>query len=226
MLSLAKTASDTTDVAEGDVITYSYVVENTGNVGITGISVTDVHSGTGTLSAITPSNITLAPGGTQIFKATYTVTQADIDAATDLTNTATADGTPAGGTLTPVTDDETVTVEAADPMLSLVKSASDTTDVAEGDVITYSYVVENTGNVTMTAVSISDAHSGTGTLSAPTPASVDLDPGQSQTFTSKPDFHRNLYRHIGGCECGCLDYKHGNGECDACERNLYACNRQ
>ena len=112
------------------------------------------------------------------------MTQADVDAGTDITNVATANATPAGGTYTPVTDDETVTVEAPTPDLDLVKTASDTTDVAVGDVITYSYEVENTGNVTMTAVSISDAHSGTGTLSAATPASVDLDPGDTQTFTA------------------------------------------
>ncbi|MEP3892512.1 MAG: hypothetical protein ABJN52_00770 [Litorimonas sp.] len=183
-LTVMKSASDTTDVAEGDIITYSYDVENTGNVGISGVSVTDVHSGTGTLSTITPASVDLAPGGTQQFTATYMVTQADIDAAIDLTNTATADGTPARGSLTPATDDETVTVEAPTPDLSLSKTASDTTDVAEGDIITYEYEVMNTGNVTMTSVSISDVHSGTGTLSAPSPASVDLDPGDSQIFTA------------------------------------------
>ena len=102
-MTLAKTASDTSDVAAGDVITYSYEVENIGNVTMTAVSISDVHSGTGTLSAITPASVDLVPEGVQIFTATYTVTQDDIDAGTDITNTATLNGTPARGTYTPVT---------------------------------------------------------------------------------------------------------------------------
>ena len=117
------------------------------------------------MSAITPATVDLAPGATQTFTATYIVTQDDVNAGTDITNIATLNGTPASGTYTPVTDDEAVTVETSNPALSLEKSASDTTDVAEGDIITYTYLVENTGNVTMTSVSISDVHSGVGTLS-------------------------------------------------------------
>jgi len=59
-----------------------------------------------------------------------------------------------------------VTVEAPTPTMTLEKTADLTANAAEGDLITYSYAVENTGNVTMTSVSISDVHSGTGTLSA------------------------------------------------------------
>jgi len=183
-LSLNKTASVTVDVQAGDVITYTYAVENTGNVTMTNVSISDVHSGTGTLSAITPATVSLAPGASQDFTATYTVTQADIDAGTDITNTATANATPGGGTYTPVTADETVSVETPAPSTTLVKTASDTTDVMAGDVITYTYAVINTGNVSLSAVSISDVHSGTGSLSAITPASATLAPGASQDFTA------------------------------------------
>lgn len=184
VLSLVKTASDTTNVQEGDVLTYSYAVQNTGNVTMNSVSISDVHSGTGSLSAITPASVSLEPGESQTFTATYMVTQDDVNAGTDLTNTATANASPAAGVYTPVTDDETVTVESATPSLSLSKTASDVTDVAQGDVLTYSYLVANTGNVTMTNVSVSDVHSGTGTLSAIAPTSVDLEPGASQTFTA------------------------------------------
>jgi len=130
------------------------------------------------------SLMSLVPGSSQDFTATYTVTQADIDAGTDITNTATANATPAGGTYTPSTDDETVTVEGPTPSTTLVKTASDTTDVEVGDVITYTYAVTNTGNVSLSDVSISDVHSGTGTLSTITPASATLAPGASQDFTA------------------------------------------
>ena len=183
---LSKTASDTTDAQEGDVITYTYVVQNTGNVTLNAVSITDVHSGTGALSAFSPASVaSLAVGDSATFTATYTITQDDIDAGTDITNMATANATPAGGTYTPSTADETVTLEAPSPELTLEKTASDDTNVQAGDVITYSYLVTNSGNVTMNTVSISDTHSGTGTLSAITPASVaSLAVGDDVTFTA------------------------------------------
>ena len=183
-MTMVKTASDTTDVEVGDIITYTYAVENTGNVNMTGVSVSDVHSGSGTLSAITPASVDLAPGAMQDFTATYTVTQADIDAGTDITNTATLAASPAAGSYTPVTADESVDIDDAAPAMTMVKTASDTTDVQEGDVITYTYAVENTGNVSMSGVSVSDVHSGAGSLSAITPAGVDLAPGETQDFTA------------------------------------------
>ncbi len=52
-----------------------------------------------------------------------------------------------GTTLSP-TDDETVTVVQS-PALSLVKTATPATYSKVGDVISYSYLVTNTGNVTL-----------------------------------------------------------------------------
>ena len=97
------------------------------------------------------------------FTADYTVTQADIDAGSDITNIATMSATPPTGA--PVTDDETVSVEsiAPAPASTLTKVASNDTDVQVGDVITYTYTFTNMGNTTMTDVSVSDVHGGTGT---------------------------------------------------------------
>ncbi|HHD78406.1 MAG TPA: DUF11 domain-containing protein, partial [Epsilonproteobacteria bacterium] len=80
-LNITKVADKTTDVVAGDVITYTYTVTNTGNVGIDGVSVSDVHS-TGNLSAVTLTSASadLAPTEVATFEATYTVTQADVDA--------------------------------------------------------------------------------------------------------------------------------------------------
>ena len=148
------------------------------------VTVSDVHSGTGTLSAITPTNVTLAPGASQTFTATYTVTQDDIDAGTDITNTAALNSVPQTGALSPATADETVTLEAPAPLMTLAKTADLTANAAVGDLVTYSYLVTNTGNVSLTNVAVSDVHSGTGTLSAITPASADLAPGATETFTA------------------------------------------
>jgi len=184
-IEITKTASITTDAKLGDTITYTYAVTNTGNIDLTNVHVTDVHSGTGSLSAITPSSVTLTEGQSQDFTATYVVTQADIDAGTAITNTATAQATPASGSLTPPTADETVTLIAPDPEAVFTKVASPDTGLVEGDIVSYSYTVENTGNVTLSNVSVSDVHEGTGSLSAISPASVaSLAPGASQVFTA------------------------------------------
>jgi len=187
-LTTVKTADDTTDVVIGQTITYTYTVTNTGNITINTVTVGDVHSGSGTLSAIADETLTdvapvgdstdvtaddgtwsvLAPGDAITFTATYTVTAADVLAAVDITNTATAAGTPVVGALTSIPDGETVTI-AAVPSLSIVKTADDTTDVVVGQTIIYTYDVTNTGNVAIADVTISDVHNGSGP--APVPGS-------------------------------------------------------
>ena len=185
-MTLTKTASKDTDVEEGDIITYTYVATNTGNITIDAVTISDVHGGTAALSAITPSNVTIAPnGGSQTFTSTYTVKQADIDAGSVISNTATANGTPRRGPFTPPEVTETITPIAPNPLATLTKTASPDANAGLNDVITYNYVVENTGNVTLNNIMISDVHGGTGTLGAITPASVaTLAPGDSTTFTS------------------------------------------
>ena len=75
----------------GDEITYRITVTNTANMTITDITVTDELTGDEWTIA------SLAPGASKEFTATYTVTQADIEAGS-VTNTATATGTdPNGG---------------------------------------------------------------------------------------------------------------------------------
>ena len=183
-LSLVKSVDDDSLVVLGQTLTYSYEVNNTGNISIDDVNLSDVHSGSGTLSAITPSSVNLAPGAGQIFTATYVVTQADIDASSNITNTATATGNPQAGVLTDPTDSESVTVEVAAPALSLVKSVDDDSLVVLGQTLTYSYEVNNTGNISIDDVNLSDVHSGSGTLSAITPSSVNLAPGAGQIFTA------------------------------------------
>ena len=80
------------------------------------------------------------------------MTQADADAA-GFTNTATVTGTPPAG-LTPPTDSDSAE-SPVDPVpeLTLVKSAD---PVTEGDEIVYTFAVTNSGNVTLTDVTVSD----------------------------------------------------------------------
>jgi uncharacterized repeat protein (TIGR01451 family) len=162
-VSIQKTADKTSDVQAGDVITYTYVVTNTGNVTVSGVDVSDNHPGTGTLGDITTGDATdgVLPGGTVTFTATYTVTQEDIDNNTAITNTATATATGANNAPAEATDTETITPEAAAPAIEITKTGTyNDTDgdgrASAGDQITYAFTVENTGNVTLTGVTVTD----------------------------------------------------------------------
>ena len=184
-MTITKTASKDTDVELGDVITYTYTIQNTGNITLDDVNVTDVHGGFGTLSAITPATIDdLAPNASQVFTATYTVSQADIDAGGTIDNTATAHATPKRGTITEPTADESISLTAPTPEATFSKLANPDADLDVGDTVTYTYTATNTGNVTLNNVSISDAHGGSGTLSAISPATASIAPGASQDFTA------------------------------------------
>jgi uncharacterized repeat protein (TIGR01451 family) len=104
-LLLDKTASPMTFQHVGDVIHYSYLVRNTGNVTIQGpITVFDNKSTNETCPVV----VTLAPGASVTCSATYTITAVDMTA-TQVTNVAYATGTFNGQTVTSNTDMVTVT---------------------------------------------------------------------------------------------------------------------
>lgn len=169
-LTVSKTADRTRITAAGETINYSFLVTNTGNVTLTGVTVTETaFTGTGTPPVVTcPAGAaSLAAGATVTCTASYVVTQADIDAG-GVTNTATGTGTPPTGE-PPVSPPSTVVVPP-DPVpgITVVKSASPNTPDAYqvGQEITFSFVVTNTGNVTLANVTVNEeSFSGTGTLS-------------------------------------------------------------
>ncbi|MFP3325012.1 hypothetical protein R0K05_18285, partial [Planococcus sp. SIMBA_160] len=112
--------------------------------------------------AVSPG--TLKPGEKGTAEATYTLTQADIDAG-KVDNTATAKGKDPSGK--DVSDDDTVSKPVAGtPEITLTKSAGDVTDangdgkVSAGDTIKYTFDVENTGTVTVSNVTVDDAKVG------------------------------------------------------------------
>ncbi len=120
---------------------------------------------------------TLAPGASTTCTATYTLTQADVDAGS-IVNTATATGTPPTGA--PVTATDTVTTAVtADPAITFDKQAGAPTGTTAGGTIAYSFVVQNTGNVTLHGVTITDAK--VGTVTCPV---TSLAPGDSTTCTT------------------------------------------
>jgi uncharacterized repeat protein (TIGR01451 family) len=111
-----------------------------------------------------------------------------------VTNSVTASGTAPSGPPGGVTGTANESVDVADdtPAVAVVRSWSfapggDVNSnglVDAGDQIVYSYVVQNSGNVTLTDVSVNDIHDGTGApLVFLTPASVTTDNGTAPAGT-------------------------------------------
>ena len=80
-----KTATPTTYNAVGNVINYSYLVTNNGNVTLSGPFTVSDDKATDEACPATPTS--LAPGASVTCTASYTITQADLDAGT-VTNVA------------------------------------------------------------------------------------------------------------------------------------------
>ena len=191
-LLLDKTVSAIQDVDgngadAGDTVTYGFSVRNTGTVTLNPVTVHDPLLG-GTAPSVTCPTGALAPGTTvACSSATYTLTQADVDAGRR-DNSATASGTAPGGAKVTSTDSTTTTI-AAVADVRLVKTASAVQDVDgngpdAGDTITYAFSVENTGTVRLSSVSVHDPLL-SGAAPNVTCPSGPLDPNDSLTCTGR-----------------------------------------
>lgn len=154
-ISLAKSADVSSFDAAGQTITYTYTIVNAGNqnLGPAQFTVSDDKIGGGTAFDCGPDDTGLSPntgtaespstGSYVTCTATYTVTQADVDAG-NVTNDATA------SVQTLISNTAELTIQAAQaPALQLAKTADKATFTNVGDKITYTYTLTNTGNVTL-----------------------------------------------------------------------------
>lgn len=151
-VSITKEAN-VTSATVGDVIKYWYNVTNTGNVNVTDVLVTDVKMNLS--ETIAPR---LAPGATQTFNMTYVVTQQDICngfivnyanvTAVDCCNITRPDGPKSWIVTTKYNAD-----------IAINKTANVSTATV-GTVIGYNITVNNTGNVNLTNVLVTDSLTG------------------------------------------------------------------
>ncbi|MBR2895681.1 MAG: DUF11 domain-containing protein [Oscillospiraceae bacterium] len=172
VLSITKTAI-LDEYTTGDTVTYVVALRNTGPTALTGLTVTDTLGGysvgTDTLYPLTyvansityyvngvlqpaptvtagpPLSVTglsVPAGGNALLIYETTVNNyAPLAEGSTITNTATASG---GGISTPVSATETITVGQR-AMLTISKSLSPTV-VTENGQLTYTFIIENTGN--------------------------------------------------------------------------------
>ena len=146
----------------GDVANYTIVVTNTGNVTLTNVVVTDPLTGN------TYNVGTLAPGGSSTLTELYTVTQADLDGAGkagpdhDIDNTATAGsdqtGPASASAVAPLVYAPSIAIDKV--FVNVTGGDGDALADAVGDVLNYTVRVTNTGNVTLTGVTVVDPLTG------------------------------------------------------------------
>lgn len=173
-LSLVKSTSSAGYGAAGETIPYGYLVTNTGATTISQITVSDNR-----IPVVDCPESSLPSQQAEICTATYTTTQADVDAGS-VTNTAVAEGeTPTGAVVTSAPSSVTVEASEATSSLSLVKSTTTAGYSGAGASIEYQYVVTNTGTTTISQISVSDNK--VATVICP---DLVLEPATSETCTA------------------------------------------
>jgi uncharacterized repeat protein (TIGR01451 family) len=137
----------------GETITYNFTVTNNGNVTLTNVTLADTVGGV-TLSGGPIATLAVGASDTTTFTATYTITQEDIDAGT-FYNVATATGTdPNGDDTSDEGDNDEPLVQ--NPSIDIVKTFTDDTVTAGGTGSSFTLVVINNGNVTLSDALIGD----------------------------------------------------------------------
>ncbi|MGI6236934.1 MAG: DUF7507 domain-containing protein, partial [Candidatus Excrementavichristensenella sp.] len=187
---VVKEATEDKFYAAGDEIHYTVTVTNTGKVAVEGLTVSDtlVPFDKMTLVESVETNGTLDVNETWTLTYSYKVTQADMDAgfvtnAVKATNPEFPDDDPDN----PPPGDELEIPGDRAPGMTVVKRANKTKFKAVGDVIRYTVVVTNTGNVTLTDVKITDTlvdlNAVVVTFTGDVNINGELDVGETWTYT-------------------------------------------
>ncbi len=146
----------------GNQIHYIVTLTNTGNVTLTNIDVGDLFQNSDILELVQTEfgngDDRLDVDESWIFTATHIVTQAEMDAGASLLNMAIADTNEtdeeSSSVLTRIDQNPDLTITK---VVSRIEGSTDSEKVyAAGNVINYEIAVENSGNVTLTQVEVTD----------------------------------------------------------------------
>jgi uncharacterized repeat protein (TIGR01451 family) len=198
-ITVGKSANPTTFSGVGQTITYTYEIQNTGNVDLSLVTLSDNKLGAIAATCSTSSSgpfdqtlisltTPLAPNATVFCQATHVTDQADVDAGS-IVNTAIAMGTSPSGTPED-SPPSSVTVPGTGTLaMSLVKSANPPTFTEAGQTITYSFKVSNVGTRTLNNIKITDMLPGLSPIACGTPPVAGqppgpLAPGATETCTA------------------------------------------
>lgn len=170
----------------GSTVLWTYVVTNTGDVALTGVTVTDDQG-----VAVSCPKSALAPGESMTCSASGTAVSGQY------ANLGTATASPPAGPVVTATDPSHYFGEA--PGISLGKSVNgedaDTPpgpSLFTGSSVTWTYLVTNTGDVPLTDVTVTDDRG----VAVSCPKTM-LQPGESMTCTASGNVVRGQYSNVG-----------------------------
>jgi len=188
-LTISKSAQTSTYNTIGQIINYTFIVTNSGNVTLTGPFVVDDDK---TNNEICPIG-DLAPNDSLTCTASYAITLADLNNGT-VTNRASVSGMdPNGITVTSKTTSATITaVQNPEIQISTaLQSYSDhdhSSSITLGDDLWFEFVLTNLGNVTLDPIGVSDDSFGIAVVCPQT----SLDPGTTIVCTASNPHKVNL----------------------------------
>lgn len=141
----------------GETVHYTYTVTNTGEVTLSDVTATDDK-----LGDITLSKTTLSPGESAAGTASVVVQESDLPG--PLTNTVTVQGMSEAGALVTASDEASVQLSSARSSIEVILEAQDSRGfpispldtLPVGETITYVYMITNTGETTLTDLSLVD----------------------------------------------------------------------
>ncbi|HEX2696542.1 MAG TPA: TadE family protein, partial [Anaerolineales bacterium] len=153
-LSLTKTPSTNVASNAGDVITYTFTLQNTGNVSLKPTFAVDDKK----ISSVDCSALgsTLAPSATGTCTGNYTLTKADITHGS-FTNTASASAYYFDGSADQQVTSADASATVVTQPLFLTVTASPMTVSGANQTITYQYFIKNTGTTVVTSPSVTDS---------------------------------------------------------------------
>lgn len=189
----------------GAQVTYCFRVQNTGDTHLTNIQITDNNLGiTQANMTLRSGSIPLAPNGVLVYYYQTTIT-------TDLINTATVTGTPSDPNGTPLpgvpppTDNDTAQVDRVAPAIQIQKTVylghnsgascpgGELVGAPNGSLVTYCFVVTNTGDTHLNSITIVDNNLGiTRANMTLLSGSEPLAPNASMTFYYQTTINGNL----------------------------------
>jgi len=169
-LTLSKTAKPTMTYV-GNQVNYTYVVNNTGDVNLSAVNLGDDALGQ-------------IAGPFDLLAGTWLTFEVKVSIENDTLNNATVVGLdPLGGM---VEANATAFVDVIHPELTLVKTVDPKT-ASYGEEVTYTFYIENTGDVNVTAINITDDH--LGHIAGP----FNLSPAQSLTTKVKATMYATTF---------------------------------
>ncbi len=177
-ITIAASATSSGFTVAGQTLGYHYLVTNTGNGALHNVGVTDDHVSAGNLSC--PQS-TLAAGASETCTGTYTTTQQDVDTGT-VTETASAYAVGPLGVPLLSPPSSAIAPGGGVPALALRVLVTTGRFTAVGARVGFSYVVTNTGAITLHDVALSDNRLAASAISCPASA---LAPGDVITCTGE-----------------------------------------